>query len=127
MDDPENRLLGTAGRGRGRVRLRGPSRQRTSLRIRGPTTRKAPGGRAQPPKRNPSGGGHPQNPSPRRLSILAHIDMMSNRLLMEEVYKELDKIFLMSYSKAIAEIRKIHIRLMTSKTRKYNGHGQGGG
>ena len=62
-----------------------------------------------------------------QLSILAHVDMMTNRVLMEEVYKEFDKIFLMSYSEAIAEIRKIHTQLMTSKTRKYDGHGEGRG
>ena len=33
----------------------------------------------------------------------------------------------MSYAGAIAEIRKIHTRLMTSKTKTYNGQGEGSG
>ena len=61
-----------------------------------------------------------------QLSI-AHVDMMTNKVLMEEVYKVFDKKFLMTYIDAIAEIRKIHNRLIASKTKRYNGHGEGGG
>ena len=43
-----------------------------------------------------------------QLSILTHIDMMTNKVLLEEVYKEFEKIFQMSYANAITEIRKIH-------------------
>ena len=62
-----------------------------------------------------------------QLSILTHVDMMTNKVLMEEVYKVFEKIFLMSYMDAIVEIRQIHYRLITSKTKKYDGHGEGGG
>ena len=40
-----------------------------------------------------------------QLSILTHIDMMMNRTLLDEVHKELDKIFKL-YAGAIAKIRK---------------------
>ena len=56
-----------------------------------------------------------------QLSILTHIDMITNRTLLEEVHRKFDEIFKMSYAEAIAEIRKIHNRLMTSRTKLYNG------
>ena len=52
--------------------------------------------------------------------------MMTNKTLLDEVYKDLERIFKLSYVGAIAEIRKIHTRLMTSRTRKYDGDGEGG-
>ena len=60
-----------------------------------------------------------------QLSILTHIDMITNRTLLEEVHRKFDEIFKMSYAGAIAEIRKIHNRLMTSRTKSYNGQGEG--
>ena len=51
-----------------------------------------------------------------QLSILTHIDMMTNKTLLDKVYKDLDIIFKLSYAGAITEIRKIHMHLMTSKT-----------
>ena len=60
-----------------------------------------------------------------QLSILAHVDMMTNKVLLEEIYKVFNEIFAKTYTEAIAEIRKIHYRLMTLKTKRYDRHGEG--
>ena len=62
-----------------------------------------------------------------QLSILTHIDMITNRTLLEEVHKAFDEIFKISHAGAIVEIRKIHSRLMTSRTKSYNVQGEGSG
>ena len=55
-----------------------------------------------------------------QLSIVTHVNMMMNKTLLEEVYKDFEKIFKLSYVGAITEIRKIQTQLMTSGTRKYD-------
>ena len=50
--------------------------------------------------------------------------MMTNKHLLEEVHKDFERIFAMSYKDALFEFRQIHNRLMNSKTKKYDGHGK---
>ena len=53
-----------------------------------------------------------------QLAILIHVDMMTNRYLIEEVHKDFENIFSMTYSQALYKFRSIHNVLALSKTKK---------
>ena len=48
-----------------------------------------------------------------QILIMIQVDMMTNKHLLEEVHKDFEKIFAMSYKGALFEFRQIHNRLMT--------------
>ena len=58
-----------------------------------------------------------------QLAILVHVDMMSNRHLVEEVHKDFENIFSMTYRQALYKFRQINNVLVNSKTKKYDGKG----
>ena len=60
-----------------------------------------------------------------QLAILTHVDMMTNRHLMEEVHKDCDAIFSMTYNQELYRFRSIYNVLSLSKTKKYDGEGEG--
>ena len=58
-----------------------------------------------------------------QIAILFHINMMTNRHMLEEVHKDFDRIFNMSYDQAMYRFRTFHTNLLNSKTRNYDGVG----
>ena len=59
------------------------------------------------------------------IAILLHVDMMTNCHMLEEVHKDFDRIFNMSYDQAMYRFRTFHTNLFSSKTKSYDGMGEG--
>ena len=60
-----------------------------------------------------------------QIAILFHVDMMTNRYLKEEVQKDFDNIFNLTYDEALHRFRHFHNVLRKSKTKQYTGMGEG--
>ena len=60
-----------------------------------------------------------------QIAILFHVDMMTNRHLIEEVQKDFDNIFLLTYEQALHKFRQIHNILRKSTLKQYTGMGEG--
>ena len=59
-----------------------------------------------------------------QIAILFHMDMMTNRYLKEEVQKNFDSIFNLTYDQALIRFRKIHNILKTKKQTLYRDGGR---
>merc|ERR1712082_552307 len=60
-----------------------------------------------------------------QIAILFHVDRMTNRYLKEEVQKDFDNIFTLTYDQALHRFRHFHNVLRKSKTKQYTGMGEG--